>query len=629
MTTQRTAVAEDITARAAYRSGIGELAGRTGLPPGDVDRRARAYLREMVASQSRLAMGGWEQVGAYLSRAYEIDIACPRLEQVRQLGQRHPLVFLPSHRSYLDPLVLRHALLRNGCRPNYVLAGDNLSFWPLGPFMRRGGFVFIRRAFPDDQVYKWAVRTYLRYLLRNRRNLEWYPEGGRSRTGKLRAPRYGLLTHLAEALADEGVEDACIVPVSIVYDLLYEVGELEAEARGAPKQAESLSRALRYMRAQGIRRGQVHLAFGEPMSLAGKIGGDWAALPRARQRRVIEKLGIEVMHRINSVTPVTAMGLVTLCLLDLGGRALTLAEIEAGLVPVLDYIQRRDLPSLSCLRLDQAGAVARVLDALVSRRVVTCYDKGTMPVFRVAENQDLVAAFYRNSISHFLVNRAVTEMVLLAAAEEHYRDPVKDGWQEALRLRDLLKFEFFFSDKPAYRDEIRSELTLINDQWAELLRSPDAALRLLEQARPHLAHRVLGSYVAAYVGVARRLVEHPSREPVEEEPFLRQCLAIGRQRLLQQRIISGEAVSRELFSTGLQLARSRGLADPGGTEVTDRRAAFADELEALMRRMRRSHVLALSDLGLAVPSPRTWEPGPAYFSATRAASPEPAWGDQP
>jgi len=613
-------VYEEITGSARYRSGVQELADRLELPPGDVDRRARRYLREMVASQSRRAIDAWAQLGAYFSRAYDIDVARPGLDQVRRLGRRHSLVFLPSHRSYLDPLVLRPALLRNGFPPNHVLGGINLSFWPLGPLARRSGFVFIRRSFADNEIYKWALREYLGFLLRKRFNLEWYIEGGRSRTGKMRPPRYGLLTYLAEAFPGSGVDDVCIVPVSISYDQLYEVGAMAAEARGAAKKAESLSWLVGYVRAQGSQQGQVHLAFGEPLSLAGALGGDGATLPPAELRRAVQKIGIEVMHRIDSVTPVTATGLVTLCLLGLGGRALTVAEIKAVLVPLLGYVRRRNLPTAGELRLDRAGVIGQVLQAPVSMGVVTRYDKGTDPVYQVAENQQLVAAFYRNNVIHFLINRAVTELMLQAAAEEHYGDPVADGWQEALRLRDLLKFEFFFSGKPAYRNEIRSELALIDEQWAERLRSPDVATRLLEQARPHLAHRILEPYLETYLVVAGRLAARPSREPVADKAFVQECLDVARQLLMQQRITSSESLSSELFSTGLRLARNRGLADPGGQEVEARRAAFAGELGTLVRRLHRSRALAISDLGPADPA----SPGRSAQPAPPGSAPGPA-----
>ncbi|MFF3877808.1 glycerol-3-phosphate 1-O-acyltransferase [Streptomyces sp. NPDC001978] len=619
-------VYEDITESAPYRSGVEDLSGRLGLSSDDVDRRARGYLREMIAGQSRLAIDNWERFGDYVSRAYQIDIARSSLDEVRRLDRRHSLVFLPSHRSYLDPLVLRPALLQNGCPPNHVMAGINLSFWPLGPLARRSGFVFIRRTVAGDEVYKWVLRAYMGYLLRKGCNLEWYVEGGRSRTGKLRFPHFGLLTYLEEAFCDSGVDDVSIVPVSIIYDQLYEVGAMEAEEHGATKKAESLSLVLGYMRAQGRQRGQVHLAFGEPLSLAGEMGDDWATLPPAQRRRGVQKLGIEVVHRIDSVTPVTAMALVTLCLLGLGGRALTVAEIKAALVPLLDYVRRRNLPSVVEPGLERAGAIRQVLEALDSNGVITCYSNGTTPVYQVAENQDLVAAFYRNNIIHFLINRAVTELVLQAATEEHYHDPVTCGWREALRLRDLLKFEFFFSNKPTFRNEIRSELVLIDEQWAELLRSPDAAIELLEHTRPHLAHRVLASYLEAYLVVADRLAAHPSHEPVEEKPFTQECLDVARQLLMQQRISSSESLSCELFTTGLQLARSRGLADPGGKQVADRRAAFVRELETLVRRLHRSRVLALSDLSAASSAP---ESGPVYSATLRAAPPNSTSGDQP
>lgn len=595
-------VCEEITASTRYRCGIRELADRLQLPPHDVARRARTYLREMAAGQNRLAVDVWGRLGAYLARAYRIDITRARLDEVRRLGRRHPLVFLPAHRSYLDPLVLRPALLRNGFPPNHVLAGINLSFWPLGPLERRSGYVFIRRTLAGDEIYKWVLRQYLGYVLRKGFNLEWYVEGGRSRTGKLGPPRYGLLTYLAEAFCDGGVDDVCIIPVSITYDQLYEVGALEAEARGAAKEPENLPWIVGYVRAQGSRRGQVHLAFGKPLSLAGELGSDWAILPLQQRRHAVQRLGTEVMHRINSVTPITATGLVTLCLLGAGGRALTVADIQALLDPLLGYVGRRNLPTAAEPSLKGTGGIGRVLEVLIAGGVITCYAQGTEPVYQVAENQVLAAAFYRNNIIHYLVNRALAELVLQAAAEEHYQDPVADGRQEALRLRELLKFEFFFSDKRTFRQEIRSELTLLDERWTELLGSPEAAGELLERARPHLAHRVLASYVEAYLVVADRLAARPGHEPIEDKPFLDECLDVGRQLLMQQRISSSESLSVELFATGLQLARHRGLTDPGDAGVADRRAALARELRTLVGRLDRSRVLALRDIG-APPAP--------------------------
>ena len=165
-----------------------------------------------------------------------------------------------------------------------MLGGINVAFWPIGPVARRSGYVFIRRSFKDDEVYKLALREYMAYLMRKRFNLEWYIEGGRSRTGKLRPPRYGLLAYLVEAFRSGGVEDVQLVPVSIVYDQLYEVGAMAAEERGAQKTAESLSWFVGYARAQGRRLGKVRVSIGEPLSLRDGARRGVGDRHRARQR---------------------------------------------------------------------------------------------------------------------------------------------------------------------------------------------------------------------------------------------------------------------------------------------------------------------------------------------------------
>ena len=113
------------------------------------------------------------------------------------LSRTAPLVFLPTHRSYADPLVLAEVLRENDLPRNTVLGGNNMSFWPIGPLGKRAGIVFIRRSSGDDPVYKLALREYIAHLVSKRFNLEWYIEGGRSRTGKLRSPQLGLLAYLA------------------------------------------------------------------------------------------------------------------------------------------------------------------------------------------------------------------------------------------------------------------------------------------------------------------------------------------------------------------------------------------------------------------------------------------------
>jgi glycerol-3-phosphate O-acyltransferase len=473
--------------------------------------------------------------------------------------------------------VLRPALLAHGLPLNHVMGGINVDFWPIGPLTRRSGYVFIRRSIADDAVYRWVLREYMGYLLSKRFNLEWYIEGGRSRTGKLRPPRYGLLTYLAEAFGSSGASDVYLVPVSLTYDQLYEVGVMAEEAHGAAKTPESFAWLLKFNRAQDTQRGRVHVRFGEPLSLRQAL----AAEPDIRL--AVQKTAFEISHRINEASPVLPRSLVTLALLGIEDRALTVAEVAAVLRPLIDYFERRELTTQAELGLAEHRGIQHTLDDLAGAGVVERYDKGTEPVYRIGPDQHLVAAFYRNNTIHFLVTRAVAELTLQAIAE----NPDEDGFESALALRDLLKFEFFFSDKDAFRGELERELALMDPEWRRLITDPVGAEKMLESVPVHLAHRVLQPFLEAYWVVAERLADRNPRKPVEPKEFTRECLDVARQLRMQQQLASTESISGELYATAVKLAANRDLVDPGREELAERRRAFAEEISCWVQRVRR------------------------------------------
>ena len=147
-------------------------------------------------------------------------------------------------------------------------------------------------------------------------------------------------------------------------------------------------------------------------------------------------------------------------------------------------------------------------------------------------------------------------------------------------LRDLLKFEFFFSEKPVFLEEIRTEAGLLDPHMREHVAARTAGLSILEQAPFLIAHRVLPAFLEAYFIVADRLAAHPLDAPVDEQKFLAQCVAVGRQYVLQKRLGNPECVSRELFTNALALAANRGLLQSGADGLADKRRRFAAETAA-------------------------------------------------
>ena len=232
--------------------------------------RRRAISREIAAAHNPITIDLATQLYRFLyTRGYDAELRYDhaRLEQVAALSQRYPVVFLPTHRSNLDHPSLHCMLCENGLPPNHTAGGINMNFFPIGPLVRRAGVFFIRRTFKDDEVYKLVLHHYVDYLIEKRFSLEWYIEGGRSRSGKLLPPRYGMLAYVVDAYRRGKSDDVYLIPVSIAYDQIQDVGDYVAEQRGAAKQKESFGWFLGLVRR--LRRyGEIHIRFGEPISLA-------------------------------------------------------------------------------------------------------------------------------------------------------------------------------------------------------------------------------------------------------------------------------------------------------------------------------------------------------------------------
>ncbi len=573
-------VAELLTAP-WFGAGLDELADREGLDPDAVRAEAATALREMAARHTRQVTDAWRRFEQWLLRAYDVFVDDEAIARLRRLDRRHALLFLFSHRSYLDGAVLPEVLHSRGLSPLFTFGGANLNFFPMGSIASRTGVIFIRRDTKSKPVYRASLRAYIGQLIRRRANLAWSIEGGRTRTGKLRPPVYGILRYVVDAVASVEGPEVMIVPVSVVYDQLHEVALMTDEATGGSKRQEGLRWLVSFARKQRHRLGRAYLDVGEPVPLRERLAelrADPDAAPHA-----VERVALDVCHRINRTTPVTATAVVSLALLG-ADRALTLDQVLATLRPLADYIAARGWPVAGAADLTDRATIRRALQEMVASDVLSCYDGGTETVWAIERERHLVAAFYRNTAIHILVDRAIGELALVAATESGEPGNVRDlVWREAQRLRELFKFEFFFAGREEFAESMITELSLIEPDGRARSDAftADDARTWLDKADPYLAHLVLRPYLDAYHVVAERLVADD--DGYDEKGLLAECLRVGKQWELQRRIASAESVSLELFKTALRLARHRDLLESDAPDLDKRRRAFLEEVRARCR----------------------------------------------
>ena len=574
-------VKPEMLASSRFRAGLERIPGATVEEAGEI-------LDEMATGWSRVSVDLVPAMGRLIfSRGFDpaIDYDPEQVESMRTRLERHPAVMLFSHRSNLDAFVLTVAMRDNSLPRAHVFGGVNMAFGLMGPLMRRSGVIFIRRNIGTDPLYKYSLKQYVAYLVEKRFNLSWSIEGTRSRTGKMLPPKLGLLSYVAEAYTDGRSNDILLQPVSISFDQLHETAEYADYARGGEKRPEGFGWLYSFIKAQGERNyGKIYVRFPEALSMREHLGApaDFAAKDIGARRLALHKMALEVAWRILRATPVNATGLVAAVLLNTSGAALTLDQLHHTLQDPLDYLERRHTPMTdSAARLRTHDGVLAAVSAVSHGHPVTRVDGGLEPVWLIRPEHEHQAAFYRNTTIHAFIETSIVQLAL-AYATRADGDRLQAFWTQALRLRDLLKFEFYFADSTAFREHIAEEMSW-HDDWEQRAAAGGGAIKhLLWDKRPLTAAATLRPFIEAYLIVADVLRHHPVAH-IDAKELTRRALGLGRQLVAQEKVRSNESVSTLLFATAQQVAADQDLLDPAAEDLDVRRAAFHAELRAILR----------------------------------------------
>lgn len=231
----------------------------------DEPRQVGKLVKEIAARPSPGLTRSFDRIlGWFWSRFYQ-GINLSGLTDVRRdLGDRVP-VYLVTHRSHLDYLLISWLLYRAGLTPPVIAAGINLNLPVVGRILRAGGAFFIRRQFKGDPTYQNTVSAYISSLLRRRQPILIFPEGGRSRNGQCRALKLGLMRDVIQACDHTRI---AVVPVALAYDRMPDGGGYRHELEGRQKNKERLTdlpKAWKTLRSDPL--GQVHVTFGRPFDI--------------------------------------------------------------------------------------------------------------------------------------------------------------------------------------------------------------------------------------------------------------------------------------------------------------------------------------------------------------------------
>ena len=584
-------VADSLAASPRFRAALATVASGMGRKPVELLPEARRYMKELISTPSALFLDLRARLERFMmtqgyDKGFLYDPA--ELEALRKLIRTRPTVLLFTHKTYLDGVTPNALFYDNDMTMLHSFGGINLDFFGVGTLFRRSGMIFIRRSFSDTPVYKVVLRQYIAYLLEKRFPMSWALEGTRSRLGKLMPPRYGILKYVLDAAYDGGIEDVNIVPFVTSFDLIRDVEEYAAEQAGRVKQAESLGWFIGYLKSLREPMGRVRIDLGTPVVVK--------RAPDPDDRLALARIAFDASVSANRVTPLTVTSVMCLILLGTAPRGATAEELARATRFLVEWAKARGIRLSDELEsLDRDVLRARA-DTLVNSGLILRDDAGSATVYTILPGKHAMASYYRNTIIHHFLDKTIIELALFKVQEGPDEDASLQFWAETERLRDLFKFEFFYSPRDQFRKGLEAELDRSDGQWSTRLRQGHSGVKtLIRRFQPLLGHAALLPFVEAYIVVLEQLVRLVPGEMLSQSECVVQGLIEGRQAFLLRRISSEASIGKILFENGYKLAEHMGLAGKTDEAIITSRRALLAEFRSLARRMERMRIEVLAE----------------------------------
>jgi glycerol-3-phosphate O-acyltransferase len=397
----------------------------------------------------------------------EIDVDKKNLARTREWARKGQLIYIPSHKSHIDYLILNDVLYDYHMHVPRVAAGTNLSFWPMGHIFRKSGAFFIRRSFKGTKLYSEIFIRYIKSLLEDGHPIQFYIEGGRSRNGKLMAPKTGFLSILLQAYNEGYCEDLIFVPASINYDRILEENSYIKELQGKAKEKENFWQFFRARKLLKKRYGKIYIKFNDPISLK-----QYLSVHSSGIKEIQRKLAYDLVKSINEVSIVTPLSLIATAILAIHRNGFHFSELYETAEFLLEFLKRHNV-SLSSTLINSTNAIKDSLSVFIEWKYISILEEKVVEdemFYYAEEDKKMELEYYKNSIIHYFIPHSFVALSLLTGTEEMKSiDTIKS---DCIFLINLFRKEFVFDREK----DVMKELTAIINYFKDsklLLKNQD------------------------------------------------------------------------------------------------------------------------------------------------------------
>ena len=567
----RRTVVTRVLRTSAVRAAVVQLMREKKITRRAALREAAGYANEIAANYSYAFVRFLERVLTWLwNRLYD-GVTVGHLETLEQVAQGNEIVYVPCHRSHMDYLLLSYVIYVNGYALPHVAAGVNLNLPVVGRFLRMGGAFFIRRRFRGNALYTVVFMKYLAAIMARGHSIEYFIEGGRSRTGRLLQPKTGMLSMTVRSYLRDPLRPVVFVPVYFGYERIIEGSAYVGELSGKPKEKESVLGLVRSLGKLRERFGRVHVNLGEPIALEEILAqsGPWPQrsseedVRTARVGAAVDELAARIMRNINSAAAVTPVNLLAMVLLAMPRQALPESDLARqidlyrALLSGVPYSERITVTDMSGREIIVCGEAMKMLQ----RQVHPSGD-----VLRMSDESAVLAAYFRNNVLHLFAMPSLLACVFLSNAEVTHEDMQRLGGRIYPYIAEELFLRWNEAELPDVVASILAELArhgLIEQHAARGVwrRPPSSSAQAMQLSM--LAQATLQTIERYYLAIA--LLLQAGSGTITQTTLEERCQLAAQRIALLYGLNSPEFFDRSLFANFIDLLRRRGVIRGNGT----------------------------------------------------------------
>lgn len=439
----------------------------------DIFNQARKYLYEIASDYNEIYIGMWDKVLTWLWNDIYDGVVVDKegLAQMRNVARKMPFVVVPCHRSHIDYLFLSYVFYHHNIQMPFIAAGTNLLFWPMGHIFRKSGAFFLRRSFRNDLLYSQVFSQYLKVVLQEGYPIEFFIEGGRSRTGKMVMPKYGLLSMVIQAYREGACDNLAVIPVYIGYDTVIEEKSYLKELGGEGKSNEGTSSLFKSRKVLRRRYGSVYMNVAEPILLKEYLASQdmpMDDMTTEERQSFYRKMGYDIVGAINKISVVSAISLAAAGLLSHFRRGISHDDLMAVLDEFYDYLSYRKVRFAASFA-NKEKALLEALNRFESLGHITRMgpeededDELAETIYSVDDDKRMNLEYYKNNILHFFVPLSFVATSILSTTDDYM--PLSKIIEDYSYFKRLFRHEFIFDEAVDDVEEVNSVLSYMHDK---------------------------------------------------------------------------------------------------------------------------------------------------------------------